>query len=356
MSPRPSSFRFELGLLLSLALLLGGCGSLEYYAQSVGGQLDVVAASLPLEEVLEDPETPVAVRDKLQVLPSIRRFAVTELALPESDSYRHYADLRREAMVWNVVAAPADSLRPRSWCYPVLGCMSYRGYFDQDAALTYAEGLAAAGWDTAVEPVPAYSTLGWFSDPLPSTVISWPLADIAGLVFHELAHELLYVDGDSGFNEAYATLVEKEGVNRWLLQSGTREQRERWVLRERRRREFLQLLSVTRDRLGDLYATPIGREAILERKTEILEMLREEYRALKASWGGYTGYDRWMQRPLNNAHLASVSTYHAMVPAFREILRQSDGDMAVFHRECAAIGALAPAQRKARMEQLLSVD
>ena len=309
-----------------------------------------MAASRPVQEVLEDPETPGPVRNKLQNLPAIRQFAMTDLALPASNSYRRYADLQREAMVWNVVATPVDSLQPRRWCYPVLGCAAYRGYFDQSRAQAYAEGLALEGWDTAVEPVPAYSTLGWFSDPLPSTVIAWPLSDIAGMVFHELAHESVYVQGDSGFNEAYATLVEKEGVERWLQKFGTREQREQWSLRERRRREFLGLLSDTRHRLMELYASGIGRDPMMQRKAAILQMLREEYEALRQAWDGYPGYDRWMRRPLNNAHLASVSTYHALVPAFREILRQSDGDMVVFHRVCREIAARDPTQREMMMK------
>lgn len=341
-------------LLVLLMPVLSGCSSMGYYAQSVHGQLGVMAASRPVEDVIDDPQTPASVRRQLQVLPSLRQFAVEQLALPKSDSYHLYADVKREALVWNVVAAPVDSLHPRQWCYPVLGCAAYRGYFDLQAADAFAAGLTAEGWDTAVEPVPAYSTLGWFSDPLPSTVIDWPLPDIAGLLFHELAHEALYVSGDSAFNEAYATVVEKEGVRRWLKQFGSAQQRRGFLRREQRRLDFLQLLARTRQRLTELYAEGVGRDELVLRKEATIGLLRGEYADLRQEWGGYAGYDRWMQRPLNNAHLASISTYHALEPAFRLILLRVDGDMAAFHAACAEIAAAPSAEREASMNRLVA--
>lgn len=327
---------------------------MDYYAQSVRGQLGVLAASHPVEDVVDDPQTPESVRRKLQALPALRQFAVEELALPASSSYRLYADVKREALVWNVVVAPVDSLKPRQWCYPVLGCAAYRGYFDLEAANDFATRQAADNWDTAVEPVPAYSTLGWFSDPLPSTVIHWPLPDIAGLLFHELAHEALYVKGDSAFNEAYATVVEKEGVRRWLERAGSTAQRTAFVQREQRRLDFLELIARTRQRLSELYAEGVEAVELVTRKEATIRLLRDEYAGLKEAWGGYAGYDRWMQRPLNNAHLASINIYHALEPAFRLILRRVDGDMAAFHAVCAEIAAAAPAERAARMSSLLA--
>ena len=342
-------------LIVMLTVVLSGCSSVGYYSQSVQGQLGVMAASRPVEDVVDDSQTPDSVRVQLRALPGLREFAVKELALPESGSYRLYADVKREALVWNVVAAPVDSLKPREWCYPVIGCAAYRGYFDQQAANDFADGLTAGGWDTAVQPVPAYSTLGWFSDPLPSTVIAWPLPDIAGLVFHELAHEALYVQGDSAFNEAYATVVEKEGVSRWLQQFGSAEQRDDFLRREQRRLDFLNLLARTRERLAALYAEGVGPDELLLRKHATFQHLGDEYLALKQEWGGHAGYDRWMQRPLNNAHLASINTYHALEPAFRLILRRVDGDMAAFHAVCAELAAAPSVERKAHMDRLTAV-
>lgn len=341
-------------LLIALTLfMLGGCSTISYYGQSIRGQLGVIEASRPVEEVVADPDTADSVRRRLQQLPALRRFAVDELALPETDSYRLYADIQREALVWNVVATPVDSLVPREWCYPVVGCAAYRGYFSRHDAQIKAAALTEEGWDSAVEPIPAYSTLGWFSDPLPSTVIAWPLPDIAGLLFHELAHEALYVSGDSAFNEAYATVVEKEGVRRWLLQYGSAAQRRSHVLEEQRRQAFLGLLGQTREQLTVLYAAGVETETLLQRKGEILDELRSGYVLLKRRWGGYAGYDRWFDRPLNNAHLVSVNTYHALEPAFWRILRRVDGSMVAFHAECRAMAAIPPAQRKAAMQRLL---
>ena len=341
-------------VLSVLALLVSaGCSSLGYYGQSVHGQLGVMAASRPVEEVIVDPDTPACVRSRLQALPLLRQFATTELALPESSSYRLYADVRRDALVWNVVAAPEDSLTPRRWCYPVIGCANYRGYFDQQAAQEFASGLSAEGWDAAVEPVPAYSTLGWFSDPLPSTVIDWPLTEIAGLMFHELAHEALYVNGDSAFNEAYATVVEEEGVRRWLAQHGDPQQRDEHALNQRRRREFLRLLADIRGHLNRLYASDLERADLLREKAAIFKRLKAGYIELQHAWDGYSGYERWVNRPLNNAHLASINTYHALVPAFRLILQGQGGDMAAFHASCARLAELPKDQRRQHMDALL---
>ncbi len=334
---------------------LTACGSLTYYAQSVQGQLGVLAASRPVEQVLADPQTPVDVEQRLEQLPQLRDFAQGELGLVSSSSYRSYADVGREALVWSVVAAPADSLQPRQWCYPVLGCASYRGYFSRQAAQAYALELARQGWDVAVEPVPAYSTLGWFSDPLPSTVIHWPLTEIAGLIFHELAHETLYVTGDSAFNEAYASVVEQEGVRRWVARHGSDAQRRDHAKSQQRREGFLGLLAATRERLLELYAAGLEPEVMRARKAGILAELRAAYAQTKAGWGGYSGYDRWFDRPLNNAHFASLGTYHGWEPAFRQILANSAGDMAAFHEACRRLADLPEARREARMQAMLDV-
>ncbi|MCB1775720.1 MAG: aminopeptidase, partial [Gammaproteobacteria bacterium] len=238
-------------------------------------------------------------------------------------------------------------------CYPVVGCASYRGYFDEADARAFAAELAASGWDVAVEPVPTYSTLGWFDDPLPSTVAAWPLSQIAGLVFHELAHESLYVAGDSAFNEAYATLVEQEGVRRWLAQRGDTAEQMRQHQREQRQRDFLALLRTTRQSLADVFAEPRSREWKLASKAEVFAGLQDSYRELKRQWGDYTGYDRWFGRPLNNAHLAGVSTYHGLMPAMRKLLAQADGDLAAFHASCHELASLPKDERDRRLAGLL---
>jgi predicted aminopeptidase len=339
------------------AWLLGGCAATGYYAQAARGQVGIMAAARPIPAVLDDPATPADLRVKLAAIASIKRFAESALALPETGSYDNYVQLDRAAMVWSVVAAPVDSVEAKEWCYPVIGCASYRGYFDRQAAEAYADGLRGEGWDVAVEPVPAYSTLGWFDDPLPSTVTAWPLSRIAGLIFHELAHVALYVPGDSDFNEAYATLVEHEGVDRWLRQRGTpaqRAERTAWVTR---RRAFVELLADARARLAALYARPGGARAeMLAGKDAVFDGLRRDYDALKSEWQGYTGFDRWFDRPLNNAHLAGVGIYYGLEPAFRELLREVGGDMRRFHAASRALGELDVVARRRRMQALLERD
>jgi predicted aminopeptidase len=331
------------------AVALAGCANLAYYSQAAVGQYRIQAGARSIDDVLRRDDEPAALREKLQRLPEIRQFAVTELGLPDSDSYGRYVRLDRPAIVWSLVATPTDSLAPKQWCFPIVGCTSYRGYFDEADALAHAAALAAEGWDTAVEPVPAYSTLGWFADPLPSTVAGWPLADIAGLVFHELAHENLYVAGDSAFNEAYATLVEHEGVRRWLARHGSEAARERRRLREQRKQAFLQLLAQTRIRLEAQYREPMAADARQRAKQREFAELRLGYAALRARWDGYPGYDRWFDRPLNNAHLAGVSTYHRLVPALASLLQSVDGDMAAFHAACRELAQLPRAAREARL-------
>ncbi|MCP5313142.1 MAG: aminopeptidase [Chromatiaceae bacterium] len=332
---------------------LSGCSSVAYYAQSARGQAALLSAARPIDQVVGDPRTSAAVRERLSALPELRRFAVSELALPHSGSFRRYAALDREAAVWSLVAAPPDGLQPREWCYPVVGCASYRGYFSHDAALEHAERARRDGWDVAVDPVPAYSTLGWFDDPLPSTVIDWPLADIAGLVFHELAHEALYLAGDSAFNEAYASVVEHEGRRRWLQSRGDEAQRRQADERDRRRADFLQLLSDTRMQLTALYASSTtDRAALRTGKVRILGELQQRYRLQKVEWGGYAGYDWWFARPLNNAHFASISTYSDWQPALSAMLRQLGGRMDAFHTACRRLATLPAAVRARYLDRL----
>jgi predicted aminopeptidase len=309
-------------------------------------------AARPIDTVLADASVDAQVAEHLRQLPAIRRFAVEELRLVDSRSYRKYVDLERDAVVWSVVATPADSLQPKQWCFPVVGCTSYRGYFSLDAAQAYAQSLADQGWDVSVDPVPAYSTLGWFDDPLPSTVIRWPLAEIAGLLFHELAHETLYVRDDSAFNEAYATLVEQEGIRRWLAAHGSETERFNHALRSRRRSDFLHLLGSTRRELEQLYASDLGAESLRRRKEEALTGLRHAYDLQKQAWGGYAGYDAWFERPLNNARFASIATYYELLSAFEALLRDVGGDMERFHTACRELAALREGERRARLVAL----
>jgi len=345
-----ASVRLRWGLAGVLALLLAGCSALGYYGQAVVGHLDLLGRRQDIASLISDPSTPDPLRTRLELVLEIRDFASTELALPDNRSYRSYAELKREALVWSVVATPAYSLEPRQWCYPVVGCASYRGYFSASAAKDHAAGLEAQGLDVAVEPVPAYSSLGWFADPLPSTVIDWPESELARLIFHELAHQELYVSGDSAFNEAFATALQRVGLERWLRHRGESRERDRWERLQQREEAFVDLLLATRQRLQLLYRLPLGESIMAARKAGEFTRLRREYEALKRSWGGNSDFDRWFQRgPVNNARLASVATYRELLPGFLALLEEQGGDLTAFYAACRSLGASSPEQRRQRL-------
>ena len=290
------------------ALVLSGCETLAYYGQAAGGHLALMARARPVVEVDADP----ALRERLKTAVAIRDFASRELQLPDNGSYRSYADLGRPYAVWTVVAAPEFSLEPLQSCFLFAGCVSYRGYYDRAAAERYATGLRAAGNDVVVYGVPAYSTLGWFDDPLLSTFIGYPDADLARLIFHELAHRLLYVKNDTTFNESFAVAVEREGLRRWLAAQG----REAAPARS----PAPQIAEV-RARLEALYRTRLAPQAMRERKRDELETLRPLVAAVPALAG---------QEP-NNALLAAYATYTDLVPVFERFLAQAQGDLPAFY-------------------------
>lgn len=338
-----------------LSLILSGCSTLGYYTQSIGGHLDLMGRSRSIDRILADPLTPDKLRQQLKRVQKIRRFATQQLDLPDNGSYLSYADLERKAVVWSVIATPEFSMEPKSWCYPFIGCAAYRGYFSRQAADTYVDGLREQGLDVTVEAVPAYSTLGWFNDPLPSTVIEWQEPHIAGLIFHELAHQRLYVNGDSAFNEAFAATVERVGVGRWLDSADDLARLTGWQRMQERELEFITLLMKSRQRLVELYTTALPVDEMRLSKASEFSRLRSDYNRLKERWGGIQSYDHWFGRELNNARLASIATYEHWVPVFLRLLQQAEGDMEGFFQECELLGALPEEERHRRMEQLLGV-
>jgi predicted aminopeptidase len=337
---------------LGALLLLSGCTTIGYYAQAVGGHLEVMRLAAPIEERLREPDTPDPLRAKLARVLAIREFASRELALPDNGSYRRYADLGRPFVVWNVVAAPELSVEPLESCFPFAGCVSYRGYYSEEAAQRYAATLAEEGYDVHVGGVPAYSTLGWFDDPVLSTFIQYPEAELARIVFHELAHQTVYVKGDTMFNESFASAVEEEGVRRWLEREGTPAQREAYAESRRRRLEFNAFIGKYRARLAAFYERPAPMEEKRAGKERVFAELEDEYRALKNSWAGFTGYDRLFARGANNALLASVASYAELVPAFRALLAQKQGDLAAFYDAVRELERVEKPERDARLAAL----
>src|SRR5690606_2568657 len=263
--------------------------------------------------------------------------------------YKRYAAIDRPFVLWNVFAAPPLSVELHRWCFPIAGCVGYRGYYDRDDAERFAAELAEAGYDTQVTGVPAYSTLGWFDDPMPSSVLRLPDAEVARLIFHELAHQVVYVAGDTTFNESFATAVQEAGLERWLRHreaiDGDPAPAAAWVEHRRRREDFLALVRRTRDRLGALYRSDESDEHKLAAKADILEQMRAEYRDLRQQWGGFAGYDRWFARPLGNAHLASIGAYTDLLPGFRRLLAGRDGNLEAFYAEVRRIAELSASAR-----------
>ena len=343
-------------MLTGFALSLAGCADLAYYRQAALGQWALWRACQPVAEALADPAASPELRRRLATAQELRAFASAELALPDNDSYQAYADLGRSWVVKNIFAAPELSLEPHQWCFWVVGCLSYRGYFDAEVAQRLADDLRASGEDVYVADVAAYSTLGWFDDPLLNTFIYWPTGRLAELMFHELAHQRLYIANDSAFNEAFATAVGRLGAERWLERRGAAREREDYAADYRRRQEFLQLVATARERLAALYASPWGEAGKRAAKQRILAELRDHYQDLKRQWGGYVGYDRWFNQDLNNAKLAGISTYHQLVPAFLALYEREARDFAAFYRAAEAIGQLPPEQRLGTLSRLVKTE
>lgn len=339
---------------LGLAAMLAGCDTIGYYAQSIGGHFGVMASAQPLPDAIaaarEAKDTRLAQR--LTLAGSIRDFASRELKLPDNGSYRRYVNLHRPYVVWSVFATPELSMELHKWCFLVVGCISYRGYYAQSDAYGYAEGLRKKGLEPYVAGIPAYSTLGYFDDPLLNTFVYQPEGELARLIFHELAHQVVYVRNDTTFNESFATAVESAGVERWLTLAATSEARASYRQYDMRRQQFRAMLLDTRDQLDTLYRSPLSDDVKRARKAEIFAGLRARYAQLKTQWGGYSGYDRWFEKPLTNAQLAAVATYQQWVPAFTALLAQSGGDWTAFYAEVRRIGDLPRAERDVRLRQL----
>jgi len=347
MHPRPAL----LAAAVLTAVALGGCGTAAYYGQALSGQLEVLASRRPIAAVLEDPATAASVRERLEQVQALRRFAVETLALPDSGSFKTFAALGRRYVLWNVFATPELSLQPRRWCYPVAGCFHYRGYFDQTRALALAARLAADGDDVYVGGVSAYSTLGWFADPVLDTMLHGDVVQLARVIFHELAHERLYFSGDTDFNEAFATAVAEAGVQRWAARLAPAEAAEARVAGARDR-DFMALVLTTREELAALYASGLDAQALRQGKAAHLAALVRRYERWKNRWNGYAGYDAWIYTDLNNAKLAAVASYHALVPAFEALLERLDARLPRLYTTLESLRGLSPRERHACLAAL----
>ena len=336
------------GLLIAASLFLQGCGSL-YVAQAATGQLQLLTARKPIKRLLADPGTPADLKARLESVRVAREFAVRELALPNNRSYTTYADLKREFVVWSVVATPEFSVEPKEWCFPIAGCVAYRGYFHEASADKFAARLRDAGFDTTVGGVPAYSTLGKFSDPILNTMMSYGDDELASIMFHELSHQLVYIPDDSSFNEAFAVAVEREGLARWLKFRGREQDLEKYRKRRERQAEGMHVVGRYRAQLEALYRSPLEPIAMRAHKAEIFAALVRELRALDTRYGTQSGLAAELEGKPNNARLASLATYYDCVPGFEKMLADDDHDLPRFYAAVRELAKLPRDQRRARL-------
>jgi predicted aminopeptidase len=348
--------------ILLIATGISGCSNLGYYWQNTQGHIAVMNAAKPVKDWLDDPQTSTATKSRLELAQRIRAFASQELALPDNASYTRYADVKRSAVVWNVVAAKPYSLQLKTWCFAVVGCVGYRGYYTEADAKAEAEKVKAEGFEVNVYGVPAYSTLGYLNwaggDPLLSTFITYPEGELARMIFHELAHQVLYVKDDTMFNESFATAVERLGGQQWLAKNGSQAAKNEYAAFDSKRREFRALTLRTRERLNQIYkknrpvaateSAQIATESIANQKQQAMQQLRDEYAQLKQSWGDFAGYDRFIANA-NNASLGALAAYDELVPQFEAVFEKQGKNWLAFYQ---AIQSITPLPKDARRQAL----
>jgi predicted aminopeptidase len=347
------------GAAILATACLTGCGNLGYYLKSATGHLKIMAAAHPVKDIVRDPAMAPRLRERLELSQRIRDYASTELKLPDNASYRRYADLHRSAAVWNVTAAPAYSLELKTWCFPVTGCVGYRGYYDEADARALAATLAGEGYEVSVYPVTAYSTLGWMNwaggDPLLNTFLGYPEGELARVIFHELAHQVVYIQDDTMFNESFAVAVERLGGARWLQTQSSQAARDEYAAFDARRHQFRDLSRVTRERLKAVYDAPgQSPQAKEEAKRRVMQQFRDEYAQMRAGWPGdparFRGYDRWVNEA-NNAFFGAQAAYDELVPGFEALFHREGDDFPRFYQAVRELSKLPKAQRHARLKE-----
>lgn len=332
---------------------LTACSHLSYYTQAIGGQLSVLAHTQSIRAILVDPKASPQLKHQLTEVLKMRAFATQELYLPNNASYTRYADLKRPYAMWSVFATPPFSLEPKRWCFLFVGCVHYVVFFKKESAEELAAKLKAQNYDVYVGGTVAYSTLGWFEDPVFNTMLRQSPPEMAGFIFHELAHQLLYVPGDTTFNESFATAVEEIGVERWLTKYGTPTLRVRYHQMKQQDIEFTKLVLATRDHLQQLYSENLPPPYLRAAKEYTFSRLQNQYQVLKQTrWNGDSAYDNWIKN-VNNARLVSVATYQDFVPAFKTLLIQQNDDLIAFYQVTAHLGKLPKVQRQLQLQHLL---
>lgn len=337
-----ASFRI---LLLIMFFLTSGCADLSYYLHSVKGHYSILQKTRDIDDLLVDEKTDPELVERLRLVGRIRDFAINQLHLPKSDSYTLYADLGRSYALKNLFAAEEFSVTAHRWCYPLVGCAGYRGYFDEQRLDRFVAELKQKNFDIYVANVSAYSTLGWFDDPVLNTFINWPEYRLAGLIFHELSHQRLYIDGDSRFNESFAVAVQQAGVEQWLQSTGQHQKLKRYQQHLVNRQQVIQLIEQARNDLKALYIKDLNEHQKRTEKQQILQQLKSNYEKLSSGFKVPDGFKYWFKGTMNNARLASVSTYNARVPAFKNILQSLDVNFQLFFQHVEHLSEMPEGER-----------
>jgi predicted aminopeptidase len=332
-------------LIIILLISTSGCSTFSYYAQSIAGQMSLLSKRQSISNVIKNPDIQDSTRRQLEQVNEIREYASQYLHLPENNSYRDFADIGRDYVVWNVFATPEFSLQPREWCYFFVGCLSYRGYFSENNARSYAKRLELQGLDIFIGGVAAYSTLGWFDDPVLNTMLKWNKTRLARVIFHELAHQLIYIEDDTDFNEAFADTVAQEGVRHWLNFVTDIKTAEQFELELQREKQFVDLVFRYREKLNALYSSDSGEDAKRIQKNKLFVQMKEDYFQLRETWVTENAYDDWFESGLNNAKLSAVITYREYVPGFLALLNSVNNDLPKFYNAVSDLGKCSPKLR-----------
>lgn len=344
----------RLGVFATLSLSLSACASFRYYAQAGSGQAQLLAHRRPLSEVVDDPRTTPALADRLRLAQKARRFASEKLGLPDNRSYTSYVSLDRAYVVWNVFAAPRYSVEAIPQCFPIAGCVAYRGWFKEAAAKSEAAQRRSAGNDVWVGGVPAYSTLGWFADPIVSSMLRWDDDELDATIFHELAHQLIYVKGDTAFNESFATFVQTQGLRQWRKSRGLPARSDD---REAIQDGFTQRVLTLRRHLRAVYASGDSDSVMEMAKQRAIATFRVDYaRWRDAHWPRDHRYDAWVAQPINNARLLPFGLYDQWVPAFAALFEHAEHQWPAFYASVRRLATQPKATRQRMLKALLPDD